>query len=194
VAKKKTPQKKTKKPSASKASNKKPAKKAVSKKAAVKKTAVKKAAVKKTATKRAVSKKAVGKKATAVKKSVQKQKQKPAKQSHLLRESAPQKKVDITKLVTPLDDRLIVQISGVEKKTPGGLYIPDTVTDTSGNLEGHVVAVGRGRLSKKGHLRPMDVRVGDRIVFSAYAGSKIKIQNEELVILREEDVMGVISK
>ncbi|WP_350159280.1 co-chaperone GroES [Bdellovibrio sp. 22V] len=96
--------------------------------------------------------------------------------------------------MTPLDDRLIVQISGAEKMTAGGLYIPDTVADTSGNLEGYVVAVGRGHMGKKGHVRPMDVQVGDRVVFSEYAGSKIKIQNEDLIILREADVMGVVAK
>ncbi|KYG67456.1 hypothetical protein AZI86_03635 [Bdellovibrio bacteriovorus] len=78
--------------------------------------------------------------------------------------------------------------------TAGGLYIPDTVADVSGNLQGHVVAVGRGHLGKKGHVRPMDVKVGDKIVFSEFAGTKITIQNQNLIILREGDVLGVVSK
>ena len=119
-------------------------------------------------------------------------KAKPA--AHLLKETKPAKKLDLSDFVTPLDDRLLVQLSGAEKMTAGGLYIPDTVADTSGNLEGHVVAVGRGHFSKKGHLRPMDVKVGDKVVFSEYAGSKIKVQNEDLIILRESDVMGVVVK
>ena len=113
--------------------------------------------------------------------------------SHLIKSEKPSKKVDLSQFVTPLDDRLLVQVSGVEKKTPGGLYIPDTVADMSGNLEGFVVAVGRGHMNKKGQVRPMDVKVGDRVVFSEFAGTKVKIQNEDLLILRESDVMGVVS-
>ncbi|MEK2646763.1 co-chaperone GroES [Bdellovibrio sp. BCCA] len=176
---KKTPKKVTKK-SAAPAK----AKKAVAKKASAKKTAVKKTVTKKSAVKKAVSKKAPAKKMTAAK---------PAA-SHLMKAAVPAKKLDLSGFVTPLDDRILVQVSGAEKMTPGGLYIPDTVADTSGNLEGYVVAVGRGHMGKKGHVRPMDVQVGDRVVFSEYAGSKIKIQNEDLIILREGDVMGVVAK
>lgn len=179
-----------KKASAKKANVKKVAKKTGSKKTpkkAVKKTVapVKKGAAKKAPAKKKTVAKPVAKKSAA-------KVSKPAA-SHLVK-SAPKKVLDLSDFVTPLDDRLLVQISGTEKMTAGGLYIPDTVADTSGNLEGYVVAVGRGHLSKKGHVRPMDVTVGDRVVFSEYAGSKIKIQNEDLIILREGDVMGVVSK
>lgn len=112
----------------------------------------------------------------------------------LIRPSAPVKKIDLSNFVTPLDDRLIVQLSGSDRMTPGGLFIPDTVSDASGNLHGTVLAVGRGHFSKKGHLQPMDVKVGDKVVFAQYSGSKITIQNEDLVILRESDVMGVVTK
>lgn len=181
-----------KKAAAKKSVAKKPAAKKVAKKAVVKKAAVKKAAVKKAAPKKAVAKKAPAKK-TAVKKT-------PAAKAvamptaHLIKNTTPAKKLDLSNFVTPLDDRLIVQVSGAEKMTAGGLYIPDSVADTSGNLQGYVVAAGRGHISKKGHLRPMDVQVGDKVVFSEYAGTKIKIQNEDLIILREGDVMGVVSK
>lgn len=100
---------------------------------------------------------------------------------------------DLTMIVTPLDDRLFVELKQLERKTAGGLYIPDTVSDVSGNLQGFVVSVGRGHVSKKGHLRPMDVRVGDQIVFSEHAGQKIEISNQEYIILREADVLGVIT-
>ncbi len=159
-----------------------PAKKTATKKTPVKKATAKKAAVKKTAVKKAPVKKAAMKKVAK------------STPSHLVKATPTAKKIDLSNFVTPLDDRLIVQLSGTEKMTPGGLYIPDTVADTSGNLEGFVVAVGRGHMGKKGQVRPMDVQVGDRVVFSEYAGSKIKIQNEDLIILREGDVMGVVSK
>lgn len=196
---KKTPSKKApvKKSSATKkaAPKKAAAKKSVAKKPAAKKVA-KKAVVKTAAVKKAAPKKAVAKapaKKTAVKKT-------PAAKAvamptaHLIKNTTPAKKLDLSNFVTPLDDRLIVQVSGAEKMTAGGLYIPDSVADTSGNLQGYVVAAGRGHISKKGHLRPMDVQVGDKVVFSEYAGTKIKIQNEDLIILREGDVMGVVSK
>lgn len=161
---------------------KKNPKKVNKKSAPAKKTAAKKAPVKKAAAKKSVK---VGVKKTTVKKAVT---------SHLVKATAQVRKMDLSQFVTPLDDRLIVQVSGAEKMTPGGLYLPDTVADTSGNLEGYVVAVGRGHMNKKGHVRLMDVNLGDRVVFSEYAGSKIKIQNEDLIILRESDVMGVVSK
>lgn len=189
---KKTPKKVTKKSA--------PAKKAVAKKAPVKKAMAKKpakAVVKKTTGKKPVVKKGLAKNTVAKKSTVKKAAVKgPAKaaSAHLMKTAPQIKKIDLSGFVTPLDDRLIVQVSGAEKMTPGGLYIPDTVADTSGNLEGYVVAVGRGHMNKKGHVRLMDVNVGDRIVFSEYAGAKIKIQNEDLIILRESDVMGVVSK
>ncbi len=181
----KAPLKKTSKVSQKKQSQ-------TSKKAVAPKT-IKKAAV------ASSSKKNKSAKTASIKKPMAK-KQMPAKNKlpvvpqHLLKQTPDAKKLDLTKIATPLDDRLIVQVSSAEKMTPGGLYIPDTVTESSGNLQGMVVAVGRGHFTKKGHLRPMDVKVGDKIVFPEYAGSKIKIQNEDLVILRESDVMGVVSK
>lgn len=174
---KKTPKKAIKKSA--------PAKKAVTKKSPAKKVAAKKSVTKKTTAKQVAPKKTPAK---AQKSAVK------ASTDHLVKPAKQLKKIDLSDFVTPLDDRLLVQVTGAEKMTPGGLYIPDTVADTSGNLEGYVVAVGRGHMNKKGHVRPMDVIIGDRVVFSEYAGSKIKIQNEDLIILRESDVMGVVSK
>jgi chaperonin GroES len=186
---KKSPAKKTstKKPAAKKIA--KPAKKVVAKKAAPKKTAPKKALAKKTAAKKSVVKKTapVVKKAAAVKAAPKAPAMKavPAKAV---------KALDLSNFVTPLDDRLLVQLSEKERMTAGGLYIPDTVADVSGNLHGVIVSVGRGRMDKKGHIHPLDVKLGDRIVFAQYSGSKIEIQNENLLILRESEVLGVVSK
>jgi chaperonin GroES len=172
----------TKKTAAKKAAPKKTAaKKAAPKKVPPKKAPQKKAAAKKTVAKKAVVKKAAPTKATAMKAA-------PAKPF-----SAPTtKKVDLSGFVTPLDDRVMVQLTGAEKMTAGGLYIPDTVADVSGNLQGFVVSVGRGHRNKKGHVRPMDLKVGDKVLFSEYAGSKLKVQDQDVLILRESDVLGVV--
>ena len=110
-----------------------------------------------------------------------------------LKASVVTKPIDVTKFVTPLDDRMIVQVSSAEKMTAGGLYIPDTVTNISGNREGVVLAVGRGHRDPKGRVRPMDVKKGDKVVFSDFSGSKITYQGQDLIILRETDIMGVLN-
>lgn len=102
-------------------------------------------------------------------------------------------KIDFQNWVTPLDDRLLVMISEGEKMTPGGLYIPDTVTDVSGNMKGVVAAVGRGHLDKKGKIRPLDVKKGDQVIFSQFSGSKIEYQGETVIFLRESDVLGIVN-
>ncbi|WP_413292643.1 co-chaperone GroES [Bdellovibrio sp. HCB185ZH] len=187
---KKAPAKK----SAGKVTKKAPAKKA-SVKAARK--AAKKTVAKKAAPKKAVSKKAAPssvKKSSAAKKPATVAEAKAPAMAHLVKPAA-KKLVDLSDFVTPLDDRLIVQTSGSDRMSASGLlYIPDTVADVSGNLHGTVVSVGRGHVNKKGHLTPMELKVGDKVVFSQYSGSKIKLQNEDLVILRETEVMGVVEK
>lgn len=139
-------------------------------------------------------KKNAAKKSSPAKKLARKSVAKPVKAAEAKKSSggrsAPK---DYSGFVTPLDDRVLVRLTEAERKTSGGLYIPDTVADVSGNLEGRVVAIGRGHRGKKGRLRPMDVGLGDRVVFAQYAGSKIKILDEELVLLRESEVMGVLS-
>lgn len=178
-----------------KAKKKAPAKKTAAKKSGKKSAPGKmKAAAKKSAPKKAAKKTAP--KMTA-KKSPAATKMTSAKDIKAKRQARPQHLklvTDMSSFVTPLDDRVLVRLSGSERTTPSGLlFIPDTVSDTSGNLEGLVVAVGRGRRGKKGQIRPMDLQLGDRVVFAEYAGSKINIQNEELVLLREAEVMGVLS-
>ncbi len=183
------------------------------KKAAAKKTAVKKATAKapkknlkktskpvkkassaKKSAAKPVSKKSTNQKAVSPKAKSPKSGSLGSAYSAPVLKAAPNKKLDLSDFVTPLDDRIIIQPDAVEKMTPGGLYIPDTVSDVSGNLQGYVVAVGRGHMNKKGQVRPMDVQVGDKIIFNEYSGSRITIQNEDLIILREVEVMGVVSK
>ncbi len=92
--------------------------------------------------------------------------------------------------IRPLQDRLIVKRVAEENKTKGGIIIPDTAKEKP--LEGKVIAVGNGKVQEDGKVRPLDIKAGDRILFSKYAGTEIKIEGEEHLILREEDVLGVI--
>jgi chaperonin GroES len=150
-----------------------------------KKTAAKKSPAKKT--------KAPVKKAKApTKKKVTAKKATLAPKKVVAMKAPMSKKIDVGGFLTPLDDRVIVQVSGSDRMTAGGLYIPDTVADTSGNLQGLVLSVGRGRRDKKGRVHPMDLKVGDKVLFSEYSGSKIKVQETDLLILRESDVLGVV--
>jgi chaperonin GroES len=103
---------------------------------------------------------------------------------------APQKETTVK--IRPLQDRLIVKRVAEENKTKGGLFIPDTAKEKP--LEGHVLAVGNGKVLEDGKVRPLDIKAGDTILFSKYAGTEIKIDGEEHLILREEDVLGVIEK
>ena len=90
----------------------------------------------------------------------------------------------------PLRDRVFVKYLAEEEKTPGGLYIPDTAKEKP--QKGEVVAIGPGRITDDGKRQPMEVKVGDIILFDKYSGSKIKIDDEEYLIIREEDILGII--
>ena len=94
--------------------------------------------------------------------------------------------------IRPLQDRIVVKRIEEEEKTSGGIIIPDTAKEKP--MEGKVVAVGRGKLSEDGKLMPLDLKKGDRILFSKYAGTEVKIEGEEHLIMREDDVLGVIEK
>ncbi|MBM4381133.1 MAG: co-chaperone GroES [Deltaproteobacteria bacterium] len=94
--------------------------------------------------------------------------------------------------IRPLQDRLIIKRVAEENKTKGGLFIPDNAKEKP--LEGHVVAVGNGKLLEDGKLRPLDIKAGDTVLFSKYAGTEIKLDGEDHLILREEDVLGVLEK
>ena len=92
--------------------------------------------------------------------------------------------------VTPLYDRLLVKRSNEEEKTKGGLIIPDSAKEKP--AQGEVIASGAGRVSEEGKLTPLTVKKGDKILFGKYSGSEVKINGEELLIIREEEVLGII--
>jgi chaperonin GroES len=94
--------------------------------------------------------------------------------------------------IRPLNDRIIVRRAAEEEKTKGGIIIPDTAKEKP--LEGEVVAVGNGKRLEDGKIQKLDVKAGDRILFGKYAGTEIKIDGEELLMMREEDVLGIIEK
>jgi chaperonin GroES len=94
--------------------------------------------------------------------------------------------------IRPLHDRVIVKRLEEEEKTKGGIIIPDTAKEKP--LEGKVIAAGKGKLLENGEIRPLDVKEGDRVLFGKYAGTEIKIEGDEHLILREEDILGVIEK
>jgi len=93
--------------------------------------------------------------------------------------------------VRPLRDRLIVKRLDEETKSKGGIIIPDSAKEKP--QEGEVVAVGSGRISEDGRVTPIDLKVGDKILFSKYSGTEIKIEGEEYLILREDDISAVIA-
>jgi len=92
--------------------------------------------------------------------------------------------------IRPLQDRLIVKRVEEEEKTKGGIIIPDSAKEKP--IEGKVIAAGNGKVLEDGKVRPLDVKAGDRILFSKYAGTEIKIDGEEHLIMREDDILGVI--
>jgi chaperonin GroES len=92
----------------------------------------------------------------------------------------------------PLHDRVVVRRIDADEKTAGGIIIPDTAKEKP--MEGEVVAVGPGARNEQGQLVPMDLKAGDRILFGKWSGTEVKIDGEELLIMKESDVMGVLDK
>ena len=90
----------------------------------------------------------------------------------------------------PLNDRVLVKRLESEERTASGLYIPDTAKEKPS--KGEVVAVGPGKRDEAGKLLPMDVKVGDRVLFGKYSGQTVKVGGEEFLVMREEDIMGVV--
>lgn len=90
----------------------------------------------------------------------------------------------------PLHDRILVRRIEAEEKTAGGIIIPDTAKEKP--QEGEVIAVGPGARNEAGQLQPLDVKVGDRILFGKWSGTEIKLDGQDLLIMKESDVMGVI--
>ena len=94
--------------------------------------------------------------------------------------------------IRPLHDRVIVKRIEEERKTASGIVIPDTAAEKPD--QGEIVAVGKGKKDEQGKVIPLDVKVGDKILFGKYSGTEVKVDGDELVVMREEDVMAVIEK
>jgi chaperonin GroES len=92
--------------------------------------------------------------------------------------------------IRPLHDRVIVKRMEEERKTASGIVIPDTAAEKPD--QGTIMAVGTGKRDDRGNLIAMDVKVGDRVLFGKYAGQTVKVEGEELLVMREEDIMGVV--
>jgi chaperonin GroES len=94
--------------------------------------------------------------------------------------------------IRPLQDRVILKRVKEEEKTKGGIIIPDTAKEKP--VEGEVVAVGNGKVLEDGTLRKLDVKVGDRVLFGKYSGTEVKLEGEERLIVREDDILAVLDK
>ncbi|MEY2342037.1 co-chaperone GroES [Acidithiobacillus sp. IBUN Pt1247-S3] len=92
----------------------------------------------------------------------------------------------------PLHDRVVIRRLEEEQKTAGGIIIPDTAKEKP--VQGEVVAVGNGKILEDGKVRGLDVKKGDRVLFAKYAGTEIKVEGEELLVMREDDIMAVVDK
>ena len=92
--------------------------------------------------------------------------------------------------IRPLHDRIIVRRMEEERTSAGGIVIPDSATEKP--AQGQVVAVGNGKITDSGDVRPLDVKAGDKVLFGKYAGTEVKVDGEELLVMREEDIMGVV--
>ena len=92
--------------------------------------------------------------------------------------------------IRPLHDRVLIQRVAEEQKTKGGIIIPDTAKEKP--AEGKVIAVGSGRVQDDGKIRALDVKKGDRVLFGKYSGTEVKVDGEELIIMREDDILCII--
>ncbi len=92
--------------------------------------------------------------------------------------------------IRPLHDRVIVKRQEEERTSPGGIVIPDSATEKP--IKGKVVAVGKGKILENGDVRPLDVKIGDSVLFGKYSGTEVKVDGDELLVMREEDIMAVI--
>lgn len=93
--------------------------------------------------------------------------------------------------IRPLHDRVIIRRMEEEKTSPGGIVIPDSATEKP--VKGEVVAIGNGKILESGDVRPLDVKVGDIILFGKYSGTEVNVDGEELLVMREDDITAIIS-
>ncbi|MCB1787196.1 MAG: co-chaperone GroES [Chromatiaceae bacterium] len=92
--------------------------------------------------------------------------------------------------IRPLHDRVVVRRKEEETTTPGGIVLPGSATEKP--VQGEVVAAGKGKILENGDIRPLDVKVGDKVLFGKYSGTEVKLNGDEVLVMREEDIMGVI--
>ncbi len=92
--------------------------------------------------------------------------------------------------IRPLHDRVIVKRMDEERTSPGGIVIPDTAAEKP--IKGEVIAAGNGKILDNGDVRPLDVKAGDKVLFGKYAGTEVKVEGDELLVMKEDDIMAVI--
>ncbi|MFW2440991.1 MAG: co-chaperone GroES [Arenicellales bacterium] len=92
--------------------------------------------------------------------------------------------------IRPLHDRVVVRRLDEEKTTAGGIVLPDSATEKP--MEGEVISVGNGKINENGDVRPLDVKAGNKVLFGKYSGTEVKVDGEELLIMREDDIMAVV--
>jgi len=92
--------------------------------------------------------------------------------------------------IRPLHDRVVVRRMEEERTSAGGIVIPDSATEKP--IQGEIIAVGNGKILDSGESRPLDVKVGDRVLFGKYSGTEVKLDGDDYLVMREEDIMGVV--
>jgi chaperonin GroES len=92
--------------------------------------------------------------------------------------------------IRPLHDRVIIKRTEEERTSPGGIVIPDTATEKP--IKGKVIAVGKGRILEDGTVRPLDLKTGDKVLFGKYSGTEVKVDGQDLLVMKEDDIMAVI--
>ena len=92
--------------------------------------------------------------------------------------------------IRPLHDRVVIKRMEEERTSPGGIVIPDTATEKP--IKGEVLAVGKGKILENGDVRPLDLKAGDKVLFGKYSGTEVKVEGEDVLVMREDDVMAVI--
>ncbi|MCK4607970.1 MAG: co-chaperone GroES [Gammaproteobacteria bacterium] len=92
--------------------------------------------------------------------------------------------------IRPLHDRVVIKRMEEERTSAGGIVIPDSATEKP--IQGEVIAVGKGKISKTGEVRPLDVKIGDKVLFGKYGGTEVKLDGEEYIVMREDDILAII--
>ena len=92
--------------------------------------------------------------------------------------------------IRPLQDRVLIRRTEEDRKSPGGIVIPDSATEKP--IKGEVIAAGKGKVLESGNVRPLELKAGDKVLFGKYSGTEVKVDGEELLVMKEDDVMAII--